>query len=114
MLMKLRYSQSQFDSAVEFIASNNQTFLGKHDLIKEELLSSINDLANDSESLFFSTMGFMIMADRNYEDMDFDENVCKIDIFIDPSIGNLSSLDDDDIVSSVINVNYEGVNASAH
>lgn len=109
MEIRISYSQMQLDSAVQFISDNNQAFLGKD----EEILSAIKEgmisLAKDVNSQFYGTMGFNLIADRDFEGLDSDENVCRVEICVDPSIHLINELDEDDFQDQIINIPAEEI-----
>lgn len=86
MEVKLIYSKSQLDCAVEFLSDKNPYFLGQDDLIRETIVECMIEVARDPDRTFSSTMGFVLNAERDFEGIDCDENTCQIEIGVDPSI----------------------------
>lgn len=88
MKVKITYSKTSFDDAVKFISKNNIFFSGKDKLIKKSLLSSINELVSKyPEYTSISTMGYLVdVQELELEDIDNDENIFYIGIWIDPSL----------------------------
>lgn len=99
MEIVLNYSQIQLDSAVSFISLNNQNFLEKDDEIRQSIMEGMAHLAQETSAQFYSTMGFTLIADREFESVDSDENVCRIEIMVDPSIHLIDEMDVEDIQS---------------
>lgn len=97
MEVKIEYSQAQLDAAVEFIAANNSEFLCKEDEIRQTIFDSLKLLAEDPIATTCGTMGFILIADRQDEGFDSDENVCRIEIYVDPSLSLIDDLDYEDI-----------------
>ena len=106
MDIRISYSKTQFEKAVQFIANNNQHFKGQKNLIRESILEYMEKMAADPNRTFMGTMGFILIADRELEDMDNDENVIRIDINVDPGLGNDNIFSEDDIIDNVINVPF--------
>jgi hypothetical protein len=94
MEIRISYSQLQLDSAVEFISNNNQSFLGKEEEIRNTIQETMVNMARDPEAMNLGTMGFTLIADREFEGIDSDENVCRIEILVDPSMHLIDELDD--------------------
>lgn len=102
MEIVLNYSQIQFDSAVSFISLNNPNFLEKDEEIRQTILDAMTSLAQDVNVQFYSTMGFTLIADREFESVDSDENLCRIEILVDPSMHLIDEMDEDDIQSQTL------------
>jgi hypothetical protein len=98
----LNYSQIQLEAAIEFISSNNLNFLEKDEEIKQTILDGMVYLTKDVDAQFYSTMGFTLVADREFESIDSDENVCRIEILIDPSMHLYDYMDEDDIQAQTL------------
>lgn len=96
MEIRISYSQIQLDSAVEFISNNNQSFLGKNEDIRNTIQETMISLARDPEAIHLGTMGFTLVADREFEGIDSDENVCRIEILVDPSLSLIDEIDEID------------------
>lgn len=93
MNIKIIYSKSQLDATVNFIIKNNKYLMSNKNynnknLLSKKILSCMNDLASDSEINYISTLGFILIPEREYESMDCDENLCRIEIFVDPSVSH--------------------------
>ncbi len=91
METKVVYSQIQLKSAVKFISKYNYNFLKQDKYIEEQILSYMEDLAKDNNCSFISCMGFELRADRQLEDLDNTENVCYVEILVDPALKTFSS-----------------------
>lgn len=94
MEVKVSYSKVQLKLAVDYIAKYNVYFLNEHEEIEKTILEYIKILVSDPEEFSIGTMGFTLFADREFEDLDNDENCCRIDILIDPAVG-VKHIDDD-------------------
>lgn len=88
MEVKVSYSKKQLDAAVDFIAKNNKHFLYQHDYIRGTILKCITDLAfsQDLEFMYTGTMGFFVVAEKEFEDFDNDQNTCNVEILVDPAL----------------------------
>jgi hypothetical protein len=102
MEIVLNYSQIQLDSAISFISLNNQNFLEKDEEIRQTILEGMAHLAQETSTQFYSTMGFTLIADREFESVDSDENVCRVEILVDPSIHLIDEMDNEDIQSQTL------------
>jgi hypothetical protein len=87
MEINLIYSKIQLEDAVNFISKNNPNFLGEKEYIRNKIISSMESLAKEENVSYVASMGFLLISDFNYESMDNDENSCRIEIFVDPSLG---------------------------
>lgn len=101
MEVTVSYSKIQLDAAVEFIAKHNQSFLGQHDLIREQMIHSMHQMALTPGEWITGTMGYVLWGDRSDEGIDSDENAIRYDIYVDPALSQ-SSWDLDDIVEEVV------------
>lgn len=81
------YSEDQLKAAVSFIAKHNPTFYGNHKEIRDSILENIERLATSSSIDSISTMGYLLTCDCEYEGIDNDDNTCRIEIHVDPSLG---------------------------
>lgn len=97
MIVKVFYSKKQLEDAAEFLSLNNKSFLGKKSYIKKCMLSDIEELAQPSEIHTIGSMGYILTADKTFEDMDNDEYSCSIEIYVNPSVSK-DSYDDDNLV----------------
>lgn len=102
MELKLTYSKTQFEAAVKFISKHNKHFKGQKDYIRESLLETMHSLAVNPNTTYLGTMGFVLVPDRTFEDMDGDEYSCHIDINVDPSLGSEDYWNDDDLLEEII------------
>lgn len=80
------YSKVQLEEAVNFIATHNDAFLGKHDYIRDQILSHMRDIARDPEGFLSGTMGYVLWGDREFEGIDGDTNRIRFDISVDPAL----------------------------
>lgn len=100
----ISYSKSQLESAVNYIAEKNVYFRNKHNQIRQEILDSMKTLAADPEMFSIGTMGFLLTCDFRHEGVDSDNNICEVDIHVNPSLGiDYNSLDDSDRAETLIN-----------
>lgn len=102
MEIVLNYSQIQFDSAVSFISLNNPNFLEKDEEIRQTILDAMLSLTKNVNIQFYSTMGFTLIADREFESVDLDENICRVEILVDPSMHLIDDMDEDDIQCQIL------------
>ncbi len=86
MEVKVSYSKVQFKLAVDFIAKNNKFFIGKYEEIEKSLLENIKLLSSKPDQFSIGTMGFTLIAERLFEDLENDENACWVEILIDPAV----------------------------
>ena len=107
MKVTLTYSKTELKRAVEFISTHNENFLGEDLEIKEAIFCAMHKMARDPDCTYIGTMGFMVVADREIEDMDSDENVCRVEILVDPALGDNVRWDDGDLTSNVIDAPSE-------
>ncbi len=91
MEVKLSYSKEQLDMAVKYIARSNEHFLGQTDYIRDEIIKHMKRIALDKEAFMSGTMGYMLISDKEFEGLDCDQTTCYIDIWVDPSLGNIRS-----------------------
>jgi hypothetical protein len=103
MEIKISYSKIQLERAIEFIAEHNDSFYGQVDYIRQSILESIEQLAKDPQATYLGTMGFTLIADREIENLDCDENIVRIDILVDPALGDDDMFLDEDHYEEVIN-----------
>jgi len=104
MEIRISYSQLQLNNAVEFISNNNQSFLGKDEEIRNTIHETMISLAQDAEVMHLGTMGFTLIADREFEGIDSDENVCRIEILVDPSLHLIDELDENDFQDQILDL----------
>jgi len=109
MEIRISYSQLQLDSAVEFISNNNQSFLGKDEEIRNTIQEAMVSLARDPEAMHLGTMGFTLIADREFEGIDSDENVCRVEILVDPSIHLIDELDENDFQDQILELSEKSI-----
>lgn len=109
MEIRISYSRAQLDGAVEFISANNQSFLGKDEEILQTIKEFMVKLAKDTDTMFVGVMGFSLIADREFEGIDADENVCRIEICVDPSLHLMNELDENDFQDEIIDVPVESI-----
>jgi len=109
MDIRISYSQSQLDNAVDFISRNHPSFTDKDEEILDTIKEYMIKLAQDPECTHLSTMGFTLIPDREFEGMDSDENVCRVEISVDPALHLINQLDEEDFQDEVINVPIKSV-----
>lgn len=103
MEIKISYSKIQLERAIEFIADHNDSFYGQVDFIRTSILESIERLAKDPRATYLGTMGFTLIADRELENLDCDDNTVRIEILVDPALGDDDMYLDDDHHEETIN-----------
>jgi hypothetical protein len=104
MEIKISYSKIQLEKAVNFIARYNSYQKGEYEKIRHSILDSIQRIAIDPETIYTGTMGYMLIADREFEDLNNDENTCRIEITVDPALGCDDRWFDDNYHEEVITV----------
>lgn len=102
MEIKISYSKIQLQRAIDFIAEHNDTFYGQVDYIRSSILESIERMAKDPNCTYLGTMGFTLIADREMEDLDNEENIVRIEILVDPALGDDDIYLDEDHFEEVI------------
>lgn len=101
-MIKVLYSKCQLEQAIDFISKNNRSLLNRNPTyIKNTIMNCMRSLATEPYSLYTGTMGFYLIANKEYESMDADESYCMIDIFVNPSLGQ--DADDSDIEEIIFN-----------
>lgn len=101
--MKVSYSKVQLNDAINFIAKNNSFFKDKERKIKESILKYIKEIASSKKMNHISTMGFILVPDFVYESIDSEEDMCHIDIYVDPSLKRINeTYSEDDIVEEIM------------
>lgn len=88
MFVKVCYSKEQLEAAVQFIAKNSVAFKGKRDAIRKSINSSINELVAKFPNMnSISTMGYIVIGSaEQVEGIDYDNNVLRVDIMVDPGL----------------------------
>lgn len=86
MEIRIEYSVQQLEDTVKFIATNNKHFLGQTDKIRDTLISIMHEMAKPNANYIQGTMGFLIIADKIHEGIEFDQNVCHFEFYVDPSL----------------------------
>lgn len=109
MEIKITYSQMQLECAIDYISQNNQNFLGQEEEIKNTIMEYMTKIAKDPDATFVSIMGFILVADREFESLDNDENICNVEIYVDPSMGIIDEIDDLDGQSQIIDTDVESI-----
>lgn len=105
MDVKVVYSQLQLEYAVGFLSVNNSSFLGQENEIRQTILNEINHLVGDPNIPFVSVMGFTLISDWTFAGIDFDENICHIEILVDPSINDDDAGDEEDLIETNVTIN---------
>lgn len=99
MKIKVTYSKIQFDAAVDFLGKHNIFFKNNFEAINISLLNSIQELARNHELWTLSTMGYRLISSIQYEDIDNDETIISIEIYVDPAVSKPDLyLDNDNMV----------------
>ncbi len=102
MEINITYSKKQLECAVNFIAKHNSSFKNNHNEIRNSILNSMEHLAKDENLSSIGTMGYLLTCDFQRESMDCDQNICTIDINVDPSLG-VEIFDESDYECKIIN-----------
>lgn len=90
MRVKIHYSKRQLEEAVNYVAKHNTSFLDQYEKIKNVILTYMREMALEARyrnTRYVGTMGFLILADREYEGLDSDENSINFEILVDPAVG---------------------------
>lgn len=82
----ISYCEEDLNSAVDFISENNPFFKGEKNFIKNRIIDSMKNMAKDPDEAYTGTMGFLLICERQMEDMDNDQTICHFDIFVDPNV----------------------------
>lgn len=109
MNIKVSYSRKNLERAVNFIAKHNKTFKGKKSYIRNRILEMILELSKDPTSNYIGSIGCMLIPDREFEDFETDENVCRIEIYVDPSLMDDDLYLDNDVVETSVDVSAENI-----
>lgn len=110
MKIKVSYSKKNLTRAVDFISKHNSSFKGKKSYIRKRILEMIDEVACNPSSTYIGSMGCMLIPDREFEDFETDENLCRIEIYVDPSLMENNVYFDSDFVEKEVDVNAEDIN----
>lgn len=90
MKIKVYYNKDQLEATVNFVATNNSSFLGKHDRVRESLLNHIQELVQRYPDVaWLGTMGYYVWAIMDeQEGIDSDENLMNIEFMVAPDLSN--------------------------
>lgn len=86
MEVRMEYNQEQVDRAVEFISNNNKSFFDQSETIRGAIMAAMRKLAKEPDVKFSSSMGFILTADWELEGLEHDENVVRIEVWVDPAL----------------------------
>jgi len=86
MEVKVNYSTTELENAVKFIATHNTNFIGQYDYIRDRIISFMNEMAIQPDSWSRGTMGFYLIADREDEGMNRDDNFISFEILVNPAL----------------------------
>jgi hypothetical protein len=86
MEVRLEYNQEQVDRAVEFISANNKSFFDQSVTIRGAIMAAMHRIAKEPGSQASGSMGFLLIADWEMEGLEHDENVVRIEIWVDPAL----------------------------
>lgn len=87
MEMMIHYSKTQLDSAVNFIINHNKFMKNSEEFVRQQIIEKMEVLAMDQSISSISTMGFLLVcSDCQYESIENDDNECRIEIYVDPSL----------------------------
>jgi hypothetical protein len=88
MEIVIRFNEVVFEAAVQFIAKNNPSFIGKFDYVRGAVYEHMKRMAFDFDSSWSGTMGYIItIVDRQMEGIDSDINAVDFEIYVDPGLG---------------------------
>jgi hypothetical protein len=86
MEIEINYSKAELEAAVKFLSKHNTSFLGKDEEIRQTILDYINKLSTDVDRWMIGTMGFVILAEREFEGINSDKNTIYYEILINPAV----------------------------
>jgi hypothetical protein len=96
MEMMIHYSKTQLDSAIAYVSKHNKFMNGSEEFVRQQIVEKMEVLAMDQSISTISTMGFLLVcSDCQYESIENDDNECRIEIYVDPSLISLSSKDEE-------------------
>lgn len=101
MQVFIMYSRPQLETAIKFISKNNETFRGQVDYIRASIMQTMKELALNPDQTSGGTMGYTIIADKEFEGIDTERNFCFMEILVDPALNHFN--DEDDYVEEEIN-----------
>jgi hypothetical protein len=102
MKIVINYSKCQLEKAVDFIATNNIYFKNQHELIRNTIKFYIKRLAEHHEPQYIGTMGFMLIADREFENIECEANSITITILVEPDLGDMTYYNLSDVMCEEI------------
>lgn len=94
MQVTIMYSIPQLEAAIKFISKHNEYFKGQNDRIRESIIGTMKQIALDPEQIYGGTMGYTIIADKEFEGIDIERNFCFMEILVSPALGQDYSEDD--------------------
>jgi hypothetical protein len=104
MIVKIVYSKQDLAATVNFITMHNPNFKGQPDYIKNSIIKTCHDLAEqfgDSDVMFWGgTMGYIVSGEiMEEESIDGDQNVIYYHFLVDPALGNNHNMSDEELVN---------------
>ena len=107
MEMMIHYSKTQLDSAVNFIVTHNKFMKSSEEFVRQQIMEKMELLSKDQSISNISTMGFLLVcSDCQYESIENDDNECRIEIYVDPSLISKDFVQDE-VYDSLTIKNYQ-------
>ena len=105
MEVKFSYSRAQLNAAVKFIAKNNPYYHNQYEGIRASIWNNINELVERFPHMTsVSTMGYWIEASvESIEGIDDEENILRLEIWVNPSIGK-DEFSEEDTITQTFNI----------
>jgi len=105
MEVKLSFSKMQLDAAVKFIAENNPSYINQYEEIRSSIWYHINEIVERFPHMTgVSTIGYWIEASvESIEGIDDEENVLRLEIWVNPSIGK-DEFSEEDTITQTCNI----------
>ena len=100
--VEISYNQIELNAAVDFIARNNHSYIGRHDYIRTCIINMMHDCAFKADVMWTGILGFIIIVDRKFEGLDWDINTVRYKIYVDPALGCEDHYDDEYVVEKQI------------
>lgn len=97
MKVVIYYSESQLKHVVTFISKNDPTMKGQKDLIEEEILNHMAEVALNPDTWMVGTFQYVLHGDRFTESLDSDTNGISFQIYVNPALGKKDPLEDDTV-----------------
>lgn len=105
MEVKVTYSKAQLEETVKFLAQNNPAYINRYDGIRSSIWNHINELVERFPHMTgVATMGYWIEASiESIEGIDDDENVLRLEIWVNPAVGK-DEFSEEDAITQTYNI----------